>query len=1061
MTPAAGAALFVIVTWRNHLLRLIFAGLLTGWAGWSAEVRLTLTPGQADDWPRFSLEGGSNRLVRLLAAPALPFPGNEVEVARARDRFTQLPDFSAGKDPLRFYRAVVSSWTAGLDWKNQLAAEEEPFRSPEPPFWQPASRWVKFALVLGPPPRLVFQDSTRWPFHYDFAVARLPEFAGMTRAQFDAVSLRTNGQQVVLGAVLWPPNPNFAEIGVQLVGLDPYPPERVAAWYRMVRATLPLPAGVQDFYLPVFEQADVARQHTGWLATQGVRVGSAARWIVDDECYAPGWALGRLKFVPAAEINAAYRAGTLRFTDILLTDAVPAEMPPLAGIIALTPATPNSHVALLARSFGVPFVFFADPARREELRAWDGDEVALSALELFGGCDLRVMRLAEPLPPALREEILKLKEPPKLNLTPKAPAGTFTLPADPLRPADVKFVGGKAANFGLLRRAIPSNSPSPALAVTFDLWDAYLDQPLPGRGTLREAIAARLAPFAWPPDMNALKSALAEIRDWIEDHTDFTPAQRAAVLAALQDAGFTPDRKIRFRSSTNVEDTEQFSGAGLYDSFSGCLADDLDGDSQGPSHCDPAEPRERGVFRALRKVYASFYNDNAYLERLRRGVDETTVGMALLVHHSTPDAIELANGVATISVNKQWGGRYLGGDLVTQAGAVSVTNPDTTARPERVRGSASAPGDVWLDVVDRSALVPLGGHVLGWPAEYRQLWALLDATARAYEAEFPAKQELLLDFEYKKIAPEGRLSVKQIRAVPRPDTTPARPAYLLGDTNRYVVFQGERGELLANHRLKAQLALATRSLRITGADLTNSLFTGISGELLAGSSPTQLAGTPPAALPAYSFHRLADATEDRWRLGAGADERRYALRVTLPTQVDLHSSPLRSLGEVQVELVVDYAVPQPALGWEPRFTNTLRESVLLVPAPRVTAGSLRQTREFSAKGVTVETAFYWPAPPKGVVAGYTAPLQAWVGSVITGLASQPIVLRGEYSQTYLPGHHNFWESFLFDPALEPDLPDAVRADLAARNIRALIVTGGFGSTDEVLVWGADGTFRPL
>ena len=31
----------------------------------------------------------------------------------------------------------------------------------------------------------------------------------------------------------------------------------------------------------------------------------------------------------------------------------------------------------------------------------------------------------------------------------------------------------------------------------------------------------------------------------------------------------------------------------------------------------------------MRKVYASFYNLNAYLERLRHGVNEAEVGMAL------------------------------------------------------------------------------------------------------------------------------------------------------------------------------------------------------------------------------------------------------------------------------------------------------------------------------------------------------------------------------------------------------------------------------------------------
>src|SRR6185436_1075686 len=107
-----------------------------------------------------------------------------------------------------------------------------------------------------------------------------------------------------------------------------------------------------------------------------------------------------------------------------------------------------------------------------------------------------------------------------------------------------------------------------------------------------------------------------------------------AILAAL--ARFDSGRKIRFRSSTNVEDSERFTGAGLYDSYSGCPADDLDGDNHGPSQCDPREDDERGVFRAIQKVYASFYNENAFLERRRFRLNEAEVGMALLVHHSTP-----------------------------------------------------------------------------------------------------------------------------------------------------------------------------------------------------------------------------------------------------------------------------------------------------------------------------------------------------------------------------------------------------------------------------------------
>src|SRR5690606_21007764 len=110
-----------------------------------------------------------------------------------------------------------------------------------------------------------------------------------------------------------------------------------------------------------------------------------------------GWALGRMVFVPALQIDSAYREGRLRPEDVLLTDAIPAEIPPVAGIVSLTPATPNSHVALLAKSFGIPFVFLADTSAQERLRAWDGTDVLVRAVQQFFGCDVQVSGLSSPL----------------------------------------------------------------------------------------------------------------------------------------------------------------------------------------------------------------------------------------------------------------------------------------------------------------------------------------------------------------------------------------------------------------------------------------------------------------------------------------------------------------------------------------------------------------------------------------------------------------------------------------------------------------------------------------
>ena len=50
----------------------------------------------------------------------------------------------------------------------------------------------------------------------------------------------------------------------------------------------------------------------------------------------------------------------------------------------------------------------------------------------------------------------------------------------------------------------------------------------------------------------------------------------------------------------------------------------------------------------FRVVLETQHRHPVVVERLRLGVDESQVGMAVLVHYSFPDEIEMANGVATV-----------------------------------------------------------------------------------------------------------------------------------------------------------------------------------------------------------------------------------------------------------------------------------------------------------------------------------------------------------------------------------------------------------------------------
>ena len=972
----------------------------------------------------------------------------------------------------KFYRLAQASppvLTPHRSWRSGIALPGDEFLSP--PLSGTGSifdgtevRWIKFALVIDDLPRVIFQDSEAYPFHYQFAAERLSPFLGMGVGEFNALSQFRNSQEIILGAVLWAPARD--EFGIQFVGQDPYPREMLRFLFETVRGSVSLPETARGFYMPTFEQAAGAENQRAYLQSHGIELSSVDRWFVTDGCYTQGWALGRLVFVPGDQIGAAYQAGILLPTDILLTDGVPAEIPFVAGIITTAPAPPNSHVAILAQSFGVPFVYLASEAQREQALSLVGHEIVLRAEGDFV-CDIRLID-AEGVPQPLLGELLDLKVSPPAELAPMEPNGNIAV-ADlgNVFPADIRFVGGKAANFGFLRRTLADSSPQ-AMAFTFDLWNAYLDQPVaPADRRLRDEIDLRLAGVTWPPDLVALEPVLAGIRDLVRNGADFSATQKAEIIASL--GGFDPARKLRFRSSTNAEDSDVFVGAGLYDSFSGCVLDDTDGDGVGPSHCDPTEPNERGVLRAMRKVYASFYNTNAFLERLRRKVDEGGVGMGILVHHSFPDEIEAANGVAT-SRSPSTSSRNLETYMVSQIGANSVTNPEGDSLPEVVRVNAWRGNfaDVSLHHEQRSSLLSLGqDKVMDWEEDYRAFNEMFFDLVEAYEVHFPEKVQPLLEFEFKKLTDDS-LVIKQIREVPDPDIAEASAIALFDAPSEFKVFQGEFGTLFANHRLKSQLLIRSASRQLDAAGLADSFITSAEWESALDGSVITRNGAPATwPNPQHSWSGGPGEqiiVRDGWTLSSQGGATDYELEIRLSQERIYAASPVRTLEDFSIHLLANYEIPLPGVDFQGATTVT-QDVVRLVPGSidsPLAEGSLPQTRNASAAaaGVQIGIGFFWPPHPTGLVAGYTAPLEKWDTTVISGLTTIPITLSGYFSQTYLPGHHNFTEEFLFEPRLEEGISATQLDELEAQNVRQIYISFGF-ATPVVKVVGADGEFRDL
>ena len=122
-------------------------------------------------------------------------------------------------------------------------------------------------------------------------------------------------------------------------------------------------------------------------------------------------------------------------------------------------------------------------------------------------------------------------------------------------------------------------------------------------------------------------------------------------------------KRIRFRSSTNAEDIKGFNGAGLYDSKTGIYGDS-----------------EKSFENAIKKVWASVWNYNAFMEREYFGIDQSTIAMGLLCHRSFPD--EKANGV--VITKNLYRKNYRGFVINVQYGETSVVNPPDTVTCEQI-----------------------------------------------------------------------------------------------------------------------------------------------------------------------------------------------------------------------------------------------------------------------------------------------------------------------------------------------------------------------------------------
>jgi pyruvate, water dikinase len=635
--------------------------------------------------------------------------------------------------------------------------------------------------------RCLFQNTALFPLHLAF-LRSFPELAQLDWDSYQALTTKRASRVLWAGELQLIPgaqHPRTGRRGVVATFVYADPSERLEV------------EQLAEIHGRLVECAPFARdllvlvgadpiQVAGFLAqaadlrARGIEVADPAtlRPGTGSESYSVGEGYGFLRVIPRGQRPSEYGP-----RDILVTEGSYDDLRLVAGLVTAGPQNLHSHVNLRLREKQIPNARLPDVYEDQVVALLDGKLARLTVTDTS-------VRLV-PAQLAEAEAFWAQKRPPAQPLRADLSETRLRGFAD-LRAGDAPTVGRKAANLGELHRVLPAANRVDGFGVPFSFYRDFMA----ASGLQAQALAFLADPRA-ATDAPFRRAGLQGLRRGIEGAPVAATVIDALAAAARQTFGAGFDRvPIRFRSSSNVEDNEQMSGAGLYDSARGCFADDADGDELGPSRCLSAEERtrlqsqldrrlaqraagptpapewlneiiddlqsdltkERTAARALKRVYASLWNERAFEEREYWGMDHRQAFMGVAVNPSF--VLERLDSVAVTHLPAGADGPLY--RVVSQSDGQPVVrppDPSTVAETLTLRRTADgALADQRVTVPSSLSPQPLWSYAR--LAELASLMFLVqDHFATAVYPQLPA---LSLDLEIKMTA-DDRIVIKQAR----------------------------------------------------------------------------------------------------------------------------------------------------------------------------------------------------------------------------------------------------------------------------------------------------------
>ncbi|MCM2277442.1 MAG: phosphoenolpyruvate synthase [Oligoflexia bacterium] len=367
-----------------------------------------------------------------------------------------------------------------------------------------------------------------------------------------------------------------------------------------------------------------------------------------------GQATGRLR---AFRTEADYRKAlpTIEWNDIIVMHRVPDDIPRVSGIINAHHTTPLSHTNVLAAGWKVPNSIQLGIFDRVASEGLDGAWVEY-AVEMSGS-EIGLRKLESPPAtqqrPAWSIQRIKLEEPEtahtpivgleSLRMVDRYRYGTKAANLGELshvlakgserllgfykirRPPRANLLPQLAANLGLPEHAPPTELSSAAsdflarnfqvprgIAIPFSVQQAFLESSPRIQQTIGKLkMALELGAREIDPLCLRLQGLIRATRmpDQLREYIDSRIAEHLAGVSSFV-----------VRSSSNAEDLEGFSAAGIYESI---------------NHCTTAE----NIFQSIREVWASLVSPRSIRLRHEVGISLDDCYMGVIIQEEVPSTL--------------------------------------------------------------------------------------------------------------------------------------------------------------------------------------------------------------------------------------------------------------------------------------------------------------------------------------------------------------------------------------------------------------------------------------